>query len=120
MERNSRPLFAWWLAPDHVCTKVQFIASYGVPVLIPSAVLLVYAVRTPSAASVLVLSFYLGSLWFTLLVLRKPAGTLVQPLERGLRFHVPALQASSVWARHEFSGGELLERVMVARQQGRG
>lgn len=97
IERDSRPLFAWWRTPDHVFTKVQFVVSYGVPVLIPSAALLMYVVRFPTAAPVLglVLPFYLGNLWFTLLVLRKPAGTLVQTLERGLRFHVPALQASS-------------------------
>jgi hypothetical protein len=41
------------------------------------------------------LPFYLGNLWFTLLVFRKPVGTLVQPLERSVRFHVPAFQASS-------------------------
>ena len=100
IERNNRPLFAWWMAPDLVFTKAQFMVSYGVPVVIPSAVLLAYVVRFPTAAPVfgLVIPFYLGNLWFTLLVLRKPAGTLVQTLERGLRLHVPTLQASSAGA----------------------
>lgn len=67
------------------------------PALISSAVLLAYTVRFPTAAPILglVLPFYLGNLWFTLLVFRKPVGTLVQPLERSVRFHVPASQASS-------------------------
>lgn len=97
IERNSRPLFAWWGAPDHVFTKAQFVVSYGVPVLLSSAVLLAYAVRFPTAAPILglVLPFYLGNLWFALLVLRSPAGTLVQPIERGLRFHEPTFRASS-------------------------
>ena len=77
--------------------KAQFVVSYGVPVLISSAVLLAYTVRSPTAAPILglVLPFYLGNLWFALLVFRKLVGTLVQPLERGLPFHVPAFQASS-------------------------
>ena len=97
IERNHRPPFAWWMAPDLVFTKARFVVSYGVPVVIPSAVLLAYVVRFPTAAPVLglVLPFYLGNIWFTLLVLRKPAGTLVQTFERGLRFHVPALRATS-------------------------
>jgi hypothetical protein len=96
-ERGNRPLFAWWRAPDHAFTKAQFVVSYGVPVLLSSAVLLAYVVRFPTTAPVfgLILPFYLGNLWFALLVLRKPVGTLVQPLERGLRFHVPAFRASS-------------------------
>ena len=96
IERGNRPLFAWWGAPDHAFTKAQFVVSYGVPVLISGAVLLAYTVRFPTAAPVLglVLPFYLGNLWFALLVFRKPVGTLVQPLERGLRFHVPAFAAS--------------------------
>lgn len=95
-ERGNRPLFAWWTA-DRAFTKAQFVVSYGVPVLLSSAVLLAYVVRFPTAAPVLglILPLYLGNLWFGLLALRKPVGTLVQPLERGLRFHVPALQASS-------------------------
>ncbi len=97
IERGNRPLFAWWRAPDHAFRKAQFVVSYGVPALISSAVLLAYTLRFPTAAPILglVLPFYLGNLWFTLLVFRKPVGTLVQPLERGLRFHVPAFQASS-------------------------
>ncbi len=85
------------MAPDLVFTKARFIVSYDVPVVIPSAVLLAYVVRFPTGAPVLglVLPFYLGNIWFTLLVLRKPAGTLVQTLDRGLRLHVPILQASS-------------------------
>ena len=50
------------------------------PVLISSAVLLAYTVRLPTAAPILGLPFYLGNLWFALLVSRKPVGTLVQPL----------------------------------------
>ena len=97
IERNGRPLFAWWTAPDHVFTKAQFVVSHGVPVLISSAVLLAYVSRFPTAAPILgfVLPFYLGNLWFVLLVLRKPVGTLVQPLDRGLRSHVPAFRSSS-------------------------
>ncbi len=97
IERGSRPLFAWWGAPDHAFTKAQFVVSYGVPVLISSAALLAYTVRFPTAAPILgvVLPFYVGNLWFALLVLRKPVGTLVQPLERGLRFHVPGFGTSS-------------------------
>jgi hypothetical protein len=97
IERNNRPLFAWWRAPDHVFTKAQFVVSYGVPVLISSAVLLAYVVRFPTAAPILglILPFYLGNLWFALLVLRKPVGTLVRPLDRGLRFHVPTFRAFS-------------------------
>lgn len=97
IERRNRPLFAWWRAPDHAFTKAQFVVSYGVPVVISSAVLLAYTFRFPTAAPILglVLPFYLGNLWFALLVFRKPVGTLVQPLERGLRFHVPAFGASS-------------------------
>jgi hypothetical protein len=97
IERGNRPLFAWWRAPDHAFTKAQFVVSYGVPALISSAVLLAYTVRFPTAAPILglVLPFYLGNLWFTLLVFRKPVGPLVQPLERSVRFHVPAFQASS-------------------------
>jgi hypothetical protein len=85
------------MAPDLVFTKAQFIVSYGVPVVIPSAVLLAYVVRFPTAAPVLglVLPFYLGNIWFILLVLCQPGGTLARTLERGLRLHVPALQASS-------------------------
>lgn len=91
IERGNRPLFAWWREPGHVFMKAQFVASYGVPVLLSSAVLLAYVVRFPTAAPILgfILPFYLGNLWFALLVLRKPAGTLVHPLERGLCFHEP-------------------------------
>ena len=97
IERGNRPLFVWWRASDHAFTKAQFVVSYGVPVPISSAVLLAYTVRFPTAAPILglVLPFYVGNLWFALLVFRKPAGTLVQTLERGLRFHVPASGASS-------------------------
>ena len=97
IERGNRPLFAWWRTPDHAFTKAPFVASYGVPVLISSAVLLAYTVRFPTAAPILgpVLPFYLGNFWFALLVFRKPVGTLVQPLERGLSLHVPASGASS-------------------------
>lgn len=97
IERGSRPLFAWWRAPEHVFTKARFVVSYGVPVLLSSAVLLAYVVRFPTAAPILglILPFYLGNLWFALLVLRKPAGTLVQPLERGLRFHEPTSRTFS-------------------------
>ena len=42
IERNNRPPFAWWMAPDLVFTKARFVVSYGVPVVIPSAVLLAY------------------------------------------------------------------------------
>ena len=65
------------------------------PVLISSAVLLAYTVRLPTAAPILGLPFYLGNLWFALLVSRKPVGTLVQNLEWGLRFHVPAFGVPS-------------------------
>ncbi len=97
IERNSHPLFARWRAPDHAFTKAQIVVSYSVPVLLSSAVLLAYVFRFPTAAPVLglVLPFYLGNLWFALLVLRRPEGTLVQLLERGLRFHEPKLRASS-------------------------
>ena len=97
IERNTRPLFAWWMASDHVFTKAQFVVSYGVPVVVPSAVLLAYVIRFPTTAPILglVLPFYLGNLWFALLVFRKPVGTLVQPLDRGLRFHMPAFGVSS-------------------------
>ena len=59
--------------------------------------LLAYVLRFPTATPVLglILPFYLGNLWFALLVLRKPVGTLVQPLERGLRFYEPAFRISS-------------------------
>ena len=95
-ERGNRPLFAWWTT-DHALTKAQFVVSYGVPVLISSAVLLAYVVRFPTAAPVpgLILPLYLENLWFALLVLRKLVGTLAQPLERGLRFHEPTFRASS-------------------------
>jgi hypothetical protein len=94
-ERGNRPFFAWWTT-DHAFTKTQVVVSYGVPVLLSSAVLLAYVVRFPTAAPVLdlILPFYLGNLWFALLVLRKPVETLVQPLERGLRFHEPRFRAS--------------------------
>ena len=96
LRRNNRPLFAWWGAPDHLFTRAQFVVSYGAPVLLSGAVLLAYVVRFPTAAPVLglVLPFYLGNLWCALLVLRRPAGTLVQPLERGLRLHEPTFRAS--------------------------
>jgi hypothetical protein len=95
-ERGSRPLFAWWTT-DHAFTKAQFVVSYGVPVLLSSAVLLAYVVRFPTATPVLglTLPFYLENLWFAPLVLRKPVRTLVQPRERGLRFHEPTFRASS-------------------------
>ena len=97
IERNNRPLFAWWRAPDHAFTKAQFVVSYGVPVLVSSAVLLAYTVRFPTATPILglFLPAYLGNHRFAPLVFRRPVGTLVQPLERGLRSHVPAFQASS-------------------------
>ena len=95
-ERGNRPLFAGW-PTDYAFTKAQFVVSYGVPVLLSSAVLLAYVLRFPTAAPVLglILPFYLENLWFTLLVLRKPVGTLVQPLERGLRFHEQTFRAPS-------------------------
>lgn len=97
IERSNRPHFAWWRAPDHAFTKAQFVVSYGAPVLLSSAVLAAYVARFPTAAPVLglILPFYLVNLWFALLVLRKPVGTLVQPLERGFRFHEPTFRATS-------------------------
>ena len=97
IERNNGPLFAWWRAPDHRFTRAQFAVTYGVPVLLSCAVVLAYVIRFPTAAPVLacILSFYLGNFWCVLLVLRKPGGTLVQPLERGVRFHEPAIRGSS-------------------------
>lgn len=95
IERDRGLLFAWWKAPDHRFTRGQFAVTYGVPVLILCAVVVAYVVRFPTAAPILglVLPFYLGNLWCALLVLRKPEGTLVQPLDRGLRFHAPAVRA---------------------------
>ena len=81
--------------PDRAFVKTRFDVSYGVPALLSNAVLLAYVVRFPTAAPALVLPFYLGCLWFALLVLRGTAGTLAQTLERGLRLHEPALRAPS-------------------------
>ena len=58
--------------------------------------LLAYVLRFPTATPVLglILPFYLGNLWFALLVLRKPVRPLVRPLERdSLRFHKPIFRA---------------------------
>lgn len=107
IERQNRLLFAWWEAPDHPFTRMQFAISHGVPVLLSCAVLLAYVVRFPTAAPILglVLPFYLGNFWCALLLLRKPAGTLVQTLDRGVRFHEPAARVSSPRPPRGPSGG---------------
>ncbi|QIN81735.1 hypothetical protein GBA63_03100 [Rubrobacter tropicus] len=98
IERGNGPLFAWWRAPDHRFTRGQFAISYGAPVLLSCAVVLAYVVRFPTAAPVLacILPFYLGNFWCTLLVLRKPEGILVQPFERGVRFHGQSVRATCI------------------------
>lgn len=92
IERGKDPLFVWWEAPDHEFSRGQFAVSHGFPVLISSVTMLAYAVRFPTAAPILafVLPFYLGTLWYVLLVLRRPGGTLVKPIGRGIRFYEPA------------------------------
>lgn len=92
IERANDPLFVWWEAPDHEFSRRQFAVSHGLPVLISCAAMLAYVVRFPTAAPILalLLPFYLGTLWYVLLVLRKPGGTLVKPIGRGIRFYEPA------------------------------
>ena len=92
IERSNDPLFVSWEAPDHEFSRWQYAVSHGLPVLVSSAATLAYAIRFPTAAPILacILPFYLGSLWFVLLVLRKPEGTLVKPFGRGIRFYEPA------------------------------
>lgn len=97
IERNSGLILAWWRAPDHWLTGTRFAICYGAPVLLSCLVLTAYAAASPTAAPVvvLILPFYLGDLWCAVVVLRKPAGTLAQSFERGVRFRVPAARASS-------------------------
>ena len=66
--------------------------AHALPALLVCVMVLVYAIRFPTAAAIIgiVLPIYLGNLWFALLALRKPEGTLVENTARGVRFYETA------------------------------
>lgn len=86
--RNESFLFSWWGAREHRFTRRQFVAAYGMPALFVYAIFLAMFVKFPSAAPVFgfVAPVYAGNLWYCILALRKPEGTLIGRTDKGVRF----------------------------------
>ena len=87
-------LFRWWNPEDRNLTRWQFVGSTGVPALLMWAILVPYALVNPISAGAIgfALVNVMGNFWYSVSVLAKPKGTLVEEFEGGLRFHKPDVQ----------------------------
>ena len=82
-------LVYWWDTGDHKLPGRQFAVAYGTPALLVCAVVLAYVPKFPTAGFIIgfVGPAYLGNIWFALLALQRPEGTLVENSGRGVRFY---------------------------------
>lgn len=81
----------FWKVEDRRLTRTQFATIYGLPAAFLCAVAVIYAALSPGAFVIIgfILAGEAGSLSFSAKALAKPEGTLVEEIEKGVRFHLP-------------------------------